>query len=58
MKRKFSTGKQHQYSLPSSELIGIESDYVTSETLETWMNTLKKEHKIKGKPLFMESEFV
>ena len=37
----------------SSELKGIESDYVTSETLETWMNTLKKEHKIKGKPLFM-----
>ena len=31
----------------------MDSDHVTSETFESWMGTLKKEYKVKGKSLFM-----
>lgn len=36
-----------------SELVKMDSDYVSSETFEAWMNHCKKELGAKGKPLFM-----
>lgn len=36
-----------------AELSKVEGDYATEEDVGNWMNYLKKELKIKGKPLFM-----
>ena len=36
-----------------SEMEKVSTDFISKDTLSEWMNTLKKEHKIKGKNLFM-----
>ena len=40
-------------SLVQENLKSISGEYLSKEDLSSWMNTLKKEHKIKGKNLFM-----
>jgi glutamyl-tRNA synthetase len=35
-----------------SELSSVEGDYITSDVFDNWTNHIKKELKIKGKPLF------
>ena len=40
-------------SLVQENLKSISGEYLSKDDLSSWMNTLKKEHKIKGKNLFM-----